>query len=119
MKNKRFYTGYAVVSKDILDNKKYKKGAFGVSLTDRNFETCKKYCRIDQVVVQTYRIVLSKSITFKWIRKYPCFSKSRRRWNPHYIQLLWLRIEWETIHTNEYERTVIYEKEKRRSENID
>lgn len=37
---KRIYTGYAVVSKDILDDAVYKKGRFGISLQDYSLDTC-------------------------------------------------------------------------------
>lgn len=37
---KKIYTGYAVVSRDILDDTVYKKGRFGISLHDRTLDTC-------------------------------------------------------------------------------
>jgi hypothetical protein len=111
MSKKRIHTGYAIVSKTILDDETYKKGRFGISLSDRDLETCKRYCRKDQIVVRTYLAVLSKSFTIKWIVKYPCFGKSNKYATCKYIQLWHLRIELDTKYTDGYERDIVYEKE--------
>lgn len=63
----RIYTGYAVVSRDILDDAVYKKGRFGISLHDRNLETCKRYCRRDSVIVRTYRVVCARYLELRWM----------------------------------------------------
>lgn len=109
MSKKRVYTGYAIVSKDILDDTVYKRGHFGISLDGRDLETCKRYCRKDQIVVRTYQTVLSKGFSIRWIFKYPRFAKSHRLSSPRYIQLWHLIIEWETRHTNGYERQAVYQ----------
>lgn len=111
MSKKRIYTGYAIVSKTILDDETYKKGRFGIGLSDIDFETCKRYCRNDQIVVRTYQQVLSKSFTIKWIVKYPRFEISDKYATCKYIQLWHLRIELSTKYTNGYERDIVYEKE--------
>lgn len=111
MKKERIYTGYAVVSKDILDDKAYKNGTFGISLHDRDLETCKEYCRKDTIVVKTYRRLFSKFLEFRWITKYPYFGKSHRLQNPKYIQLWHLRIIWGVEFTDGYEREIVYKKE--------
>ena len=108
MAKEKVYTGYAVVTKDILDDKVFKRGSFGISFDGRDFDTCKRYCHGDRIVVRTFRKVLAKSITFKWVFRYPHFEKSHRHSYPCYIQLWWLRIEWDTIHTNGYEREAVY-----------
>lgn len=105
----RIYTGYAVVSKDILDDAVYKKGRFVISLHDRCLETCKRYCRNDSIVVRTYQTVFCRFIKFKWVRKYPEFRHhSSRLDNPKYLQLWHLRIEWGTDYTDDYERKAVY-----------
>lgn len=111
MPKKRFYTGYAVVSKDILDDTIYKKGHFGISLRRNDLETCKRYCHDDSIVVQTYRDVLARFVKFKWVRKYPVFECSRKYSEPKYIQLWHFRIEWGTDYVDGYEREIVYQKE--------
>ena len=111
MNKERIYTGYAIVSKDIMDDAVYKKGAFGISLCDRDLETCKRYCRKDQMVVRTYQDVLSRDFRLRWFGKYPHFAKTRRHCIPHYIQLWHLRIEWGTEYTYGYERRAVYQPE--------
>lgn len=111
MAKEKFYTGYAVVSKSILDDKTYKNGSFGISISDRDLETCKRYCHDDSIVVRTYRDVLARFVKFKWVRKYPEFRRSRKYENPSYIQLWHLRIECGTDYTNGYERIAVYQKE--------
>ena len=98
MSKPRTYTGYAIVTKNIMDDKVYKKGAFGISLSGRDLDTCKKYCRKDQIVVRTYREILSRGFGIRWIRKYPCFSKSHKFSSPRYIQLGHLMLEWGAEH---------------------
>ena len=111
MSKQKIYTGYAVVSRDILDDKIYKDGRFGISLKDRNLEICKEYCRKGSIVVRTYRTLFSKSLEFRWIVKYPCFGKSGKYATTKYIQLWHLRIVADTQYTDGYEREIIYEKE--------
>lgn len=111
MKKERIYTGYAIVSRDILDDKVYKNGRYGISLHDQNLETCKRYCRKDTIIVRTYRVVRARFLTFQWIKKYPYFGKSNRLQNPRFIQLWHLRIEWGKSFTDGYEREIIYQKE--------
>ena len=111
MSKQKIYTGYAIVTKDILDDKVYKSGHFGISLDGKDLETCKQYCRKDQIVVRTYQTVLSKGFSIRWVKKYPCFAKSYRYSSPRYIQLWHLIIEWETRHTNGYERQAVYKPE--------
>lgn len=107
----RIYTGYAVVSRDILDDAAYKKGRFGISLHDRNLDTCKRYCRNDSIVVRTYRVVCARYLELRWIPKYPHFGKSSRLSNPKYIQLWHLMIRWGVDYTDGYEREIVYQKE--------
>lgn len=111
-KTEKRFTGYAVVSKDIFDDKVFKSGAFGIAYTDHDLKTCMRYCHGGSVVVPTYRGVLGKSLTIKWIRKYPRFEKSRRYSYPKYLQIVHLLFEWETIYTDEYERVAVYDPEK-------
>ena len=109
MKREKHYTGYAVVSKDILDDKVYKSGHFGISLSNRDFETCKRYCHNDSIVVRTYQAVFCRFVKIKWVRKYPEFSHSRRLCYPKYLQLWHLRIEWGTDYRDDYERKAVYD----------
>ena len=109
MKREKHYTGFAVVSKDILDDKVYKSGHFGISLSNRDFETCKRYCRDDSIVVRTYQAVFCRFIKIKWVRKYPEFRHSRRLENPKYLQLWHLRFEWGTDYKYDSERTSVYD----------
>lgn len=109
MSKERKYTGYAIVTKDIMDDKVYKRGAFGISFDGRDLDTCKKYCHEGHIVVRTYEGVLSRDFRLRWITKYPHFSKSHRHCIPHYIQLWHLKIEWGTEYTNEYERQIVYQ----------
>jgi hypothetical protein len=111
MSKERIYTGYAIVSKDIMDDNVYRKGAFGISLDGRDLETCKRYCHEGQIVVRTYQDVLSRDFKIRWIRKYPIFSKSHRHSYPRYIQLGHLKFEWSTEYTNGYERKAVYQPE--------
>ena len=108
MAKEKVFTGYAVVTNDIVDDKVFKRGSFGISFDGRDLETCKRYCHGNHIVVRTFRKVIAKSITFKWNYDYPRFEISRRHSYPCYIQLWWLRIEFDTIHANGYERTAIY-----------
>lgn len=107
----RIYTGYAVVSKDILDDAFYKKGKFGISLDGMDLETCKRYCYGDRIVVKTYRDVCARYIELRWKNKYPHFGKSHPHSNPRYIQLWHLQIRWGVDYTNGYEREIVYQKE--------
>ena len=109
MKKKKRYTGYAVVTKDILDDRVYKNGHFGISLSGRDFDTCKRYCHNGDIVVQTYQDVLCRFIKVKWVRKYPEFRRSKKCEYPKYLQLWNLRFEWGTDYTNDYERVAVYE----------
>ena len=109
MSKERRYTGYAIVTKDIMDDKVYKRGAFGISLDGKDLETCKRYCHEGYIVVRTYQDVLSRDFGIRWIRKYPHFSKSHRHSYPRYIQLGHLKIEWDTKYTNGYERQAVYQ----------
>lgn len=111
MKKEKVYTGYAIVSRDILDDEMYKKGRFGISLHDRNLDTCKRYCRGDQMVVKTYRVLLARFLELRWITKYPRFEKSHRLQSPRYIQLWHLRISWGKDYTDGYERDIVFQKE--------
>lgn len=111
MSKQRIYTGYAIVTKDILDDKIYKSGHFGISLNDTDLETCKRYCMKDKIVVRTYQTVLSKGFSIRWVKKYPCFAKSHRHSNPRYLQLWHLRLEWDTRYTSGYERQAVYQPE--------
>lgn len=108
-KKKRSYTGYAVVTRKILDDKAFKRGSFGICLCNYDLETCKRYCHKGDIVVRTYRKAIAKSITFKIVFKHPCFEWSKRYYNPQYIKLGHLWIEWETIYSDGYEREIIYE----------
>lgn len=105
----RIYTGYAVVSKDILDDAVYKKGRFGISLHDRSLETCKRYCHHGSIVVKTYRDVCARYFELRWITKYPHFGKSHRLSNPRYIQLWHLQFMWGVDYTDGYEREIVYQ----------
>lgn len=109
IKKDKHYTGYAIVSKDILDDKVYKSGHFGISLSGRDFDTCKRYCRGGSIVVKTYRVVLYRFIKIKWIKKYPVFRYSRKYEYPKFFQLGHLCFEWGTNHTDEYEREAVYD----------
>lgn len=111
MKKEKIYTGYAVVSRDILDDAVYKKGRFGISLHDRYLDTCKRDCRNDSIVVRTYRVVCARYLELRWIQKYPHFGKSSRLSNPRYIRLWHLQIGWGVDYTDGYEREIIYQKE--------
>lgn len=110
MTKERVYTGYAVVTKDILDDKVYKNGAFGISFTDRSLETCKRWCNGNHIVVRTYRTVIARSISFRWVSKYPCFKIPKRHWIPCILQLGFLQIVFEKSYGDEYEREIVYEK---------
>lgn len=109
----KIYTGYAVVEREILDDKIYKRGRFGVRLKDRDLEHCKKYCPKGYIVVQTYRAIGSFGLAIRWSVKYPYFGLYLRRSGiyPKYIQLWHLSIELEKQYTDEFEREIIYEKE--------
>ena len=106
----KIYTGYAVVSRDILDDKVFKKGLFGISLHNVDLETAKRYCHNGSIVARTYRVPLARNLKFRWMCKYPQFE-FRVRYSPAYIQLWHFRIEWGTDYTDGYEREIIYEKE--------
>lgn len=110
-RNDRFYTGYAIVTRDILDDTVYKKGAFGISFSRGDLETCKRYCYGGHIVVRTYREVLAWFIRFKWVKKYPVWEKSHRYCYPKYIQLGHFRIEWGKDYTDGYERKIVYQKQ--------
>lgn len=45
--SKRVFSGYQVRSKDLN----------GISLTNYDFETCKRYCRKGDVIVSTYPLL--------------------------------------------------------------
>lgn len=111
MAKNRYYTGYAIVSESILDDKVYKRGGFGISLSERDLEDCKRYCHKGSIVVKTYRDILARYIKIKWVRKYPMFYRSRRCENPHYIQFGHLRFEWGIDYTAGYEREAVYRPE--------
>lgn len=110
MAKEKIYTGYAVVTKDILDDKVFKRGGFGISFDHHDLEKCKRYCYAAHIVVRTFRKVLARSITFKWVYRYPRFYVSSRHCQPWYIQLWWLCIELETQYTNGYDREIVYER---------
>lgn len=109
--NKKFYTGYAIVSRDILDDEAYKKGTFGISFSGGDLETCARYCHGDRIVVRTYREVFAWFVRFKWVKKYPLWEKSRKHSYPKFVQLGHFRIEWGKDYTDAYEREIVYQKQ--------
>ena len=66
----RIYTGYAVVSRDILDDKVFKNGHFGISLHNVDLETAKRYCHNGSIVVRTYRVPLARNLKFRWMERF-------------------------------------------------
>lgn len=108
MKN-RIYTGYAVVTSDILDDKKFKKGVFGITFKNADFEKCKRYCYRDGIIVRTYRRAFSYDILIRWIRKYPQFRISDKYASEKYIQIGHLKISCCTTYRDDYERVALYQ----------
>lgn len=109
MSKKRIYTGYAVVSKDILDDEVYKKGRFGISFSEHSLEDCKRYCHKGYVVVRTYQTVLSRGIAIRWVYKYPRFERSSKYSSERYIQIWHIRVEMSVRYACGYEREVVFE----------
>lgn len=108
---KRIYTGYAIVTRDILDDEVYKEGRFGISMRYHEMESLKPYCRGDRIIVRTYRVVIARFVNFRWIIKYPHFVWPRRYQNPTTLQIWHLRIDWGVDYGDGYEREVVYQKE--------
>lgn len=109
MSKEKMYSGFAVVTKDILDDDAFKKGRFGIAFSDYNLEKCKSYCYGDRIIVHTYRVVHSRYIRVQWIKKYP-----RIEFPSKYSKLLrlgHLQIDWGTNHMDAYERIPVYQKE--------
>jgi len=109
MAKEKKYTGYAIVSKDIFDDKVFKRGDFGICLTDRSLETCKDYCNRGYVVVRTYRALLGKSFSVKWTN-YSLWDVYRIE-GLKCLQLGHLRFECETLYYDRYERVAVYDPE--------
>lgn len=96
MINKRVFSGYQVRSKDLS----------GISLTNYDFETCKRYCRKDDVIVSTYWKKYGIEIRMYWMKWYkPFLFKCRIS---HRFNILWLHVNWNYL-TIEAVDKVVYE----------
>lgn len=97
--SKRVFSGYQVRSKDLN----------GISLTNYDFETCKRYCRKGDVIVSTYWKKFGIDIRISWMKWYKPFQFKYRI--SHRFNILWLHINWNYLKIEAVDKVVYENKE--------
>lgn len=87
MLNNRDY-GYAVMNKELT----------AYSFEDISLESCKRYCRNGDVIVEKIPYVAGFSVRVMWYKHYKPFEFKKR----YGCNILWLHINWnnEYLHKN-------------------
>lgn len=99
-KKKKIYTGYAVVSRD----------RSGCSFEGECLETCKRYCRHDDIIVRKTRYRFGYGFRICWYKWYKPFQF---RWRWRECNILKLHIRWEVIYGDKWDGEVVWESEKK------
>lgn len=100
MINKRVFSGYQVQSKDLT----------GISLTNYDLETRKRYCRKGDVIVSTYRKKFGIEIRISWMEWYKPFQFVYNRISRSF-NILWLHVNWNYLNTERVDKVVYENKE--------
>jgi len=94
-KKKKYYTGYAVVTEDFT----------ATSFSDRDIETCKRYCRMGYVIIRTYSKTIGHKFRIYWHKWYKPFEF---KWRWRRINILRLHIDWDVVNIDEWEKEVVW-----------
>lgn len=97
--SKRVFSGYQVRSRDLS----------GISFTDWNLETCKRYCRKGDVIVSTYYKKFGIEIRISWMEWYKPFQF--KCIISHRFNILWLHVNWNYLKIEAVDKVVYENKE--------
>ena len=102
------YTGYAVVSKEVLNDRSYKAGKFTVYYQSYNLEACKNHCEYNGIIVRTYKVLYARYLQFHFYTKHACAVKNFHSSYWPGIDLGFVRIDWGNSYVDGFERKIIY-----------